>query len=217
MALEKIGNRKTTTTTLRDGIKVVVKDLDPVIDAFNAVVPIEGTAKANTISEYDAGSGVTVDGVLLKDGTVQTVNGAIDAPAIRGAATNSGIYFDSGQVYLETAGSHYAGLNGSGNFIVNTGATTGGIKTSVANTQVLIYYTSIKETIAAGTGGAISKACYYTDIAADVGGDAFTLASGNAVGQLKKIMLSATAGGTAVVTGAFRGANRLTFTNAGEF
>jgi hypothetical protein len=70
MALEKIGNRKTTTTTLRDGIKVVVKDLDPVIDAFNAVVPIEGTAKANTISEYTADSGVTIDGVLVKDGSL---------------------------------------------------------------------------------------------------------------------------------------------------
>jgi hypothetical protein len=43
-------------------------------DDFDAAIPGDGLAKADTISEYTAGSGVTIDGVLLKDGLVQTSN-----------------------------------------------------------------------------------------------------------------------------------------------
>jgi hypothetical protein len=95
MALEKIGNRKTTITTLRDGIKVVAKDLDRVIDAFNAIVPDAGTASANTITEYTAGSGVTIDGVLIKDNTVTAVKDNISAVA---SATLTAV--DSGKVFF---------------------------------------------------------------------------------------------------------------------
>jgi hypothetical protein len=70
MALEKIGKIPTPIKKMEDALKVTAKDYNILIDAFNAVVPIEGTAKANTISEYDSGSGVTVDGVLVKDGSI---------------------------------------------------------------------------------------------------------------------------------------------------
>jgi len=95
---------------------------------------------------------------------------------------------------------------------------TSGAKTSTANTLVPVMFTAATEVIAAGTGGAISVACYCSHISADAGGDAFTIASGTVVGQRKRIYFLATAGGTGVVTGAFRGAdNTLTFTNAGEY
>lgn len=82
----------------------------------------------------------------------------------------------------------------------------------------LIFPTSAMQTIAAGVGGAINITSFCTRISADAGGDAFTLANGSFIGQIKKIFFSATAGGTAVVTGAFTGANNtLTFTNAGEY
>lgn len=105
--------------------------------------------------------------------------------------------------------------------VTATGLITGsasGFTTSTANTLVPVYFTAATEVIAAGNPGAISVACYATHISADAGGDAFTLASGTVVGQRKRIYFLATAGGTGVVTGAFRGANNtLTFTNAGEF
>lgn len=72
--------------------------------------------------------------------------------------------------------------------------------------------------IAAGTGGAISVANFLTTINTDGGGDAFTLAAGTQVGQLKKILFVADGGGDGVVTAAFTGANTtLTFSDAGEF
>lgn len=95
---------------------------------------------------------------------------------------------------------------------------TGGASTGTANTLVPIVFTAATEIIAAAAGGAISVATYVTHVSADAGGDAFTIASGTVVGQRKRIYFLATAGGTGVVTGAFRGAdNTLTFTNAGEY
>lgn len=57
-----------------------------------------------------------------------------------------------------------------------------------------------QENIPAGTGGAISVGRYFTTINVDAGGDSFTLADGVAVGQLKKIQLTGTAGGTGIIT-----------------
>lgn len=105
-------------------------------------------------------------------------------------------------------------LNGAASLVLSTA----GASTSTANTLVPVYFTAATEVIAAGNPGAISVATYATHISADAGGDAFTLASGTVVGQRKRIYFLATAGGTGVVTGAFRGAdNTLTFTNAGEY
>jgi len=80
------------------------------------------------------------------------------------------------------------------------------------------YYGAAAINIAAGTGGAISLLCYKNTINSDAGGDAFTLASGLCVGQMKYILFVADGGGDAVVTGAFPGGdNTLTFSDAGEY
>lgn len=72
--------------------------------------------------------------------------------------------------------------------------------------------------IAAGAGGAISVAEYYTSISTDAGGDAFTLANGTFVGQLKKIQLIVDGGGNGVVTPAnLAGGTTITFADAGDF
>ena len=93
-----------------------------------------------------------------------------------------------------------------------------GITSSVTGVLVPFFYTAAQNAIAAGVGGAISVVTHLTTISVDAGGDAFTLAVGNVIGQIKKIKFEATAGGTGVVTAAFRGASTtLTFTNAGEF
>jgi hypothetical protein len=57
-----------------------------------------------------------------------------------------------------------------------------------------------QENITAGTGGPISVSRYFTTINVDGTDDAFTLADGFVVGQLKKIYLLATTGGNGVIT-----------------
>lgn len=191
-------------------------DTDAIIDAINDIQ--DGTSSFDTISEKTAGHGVIVDGVLLKDSEVAAANGSVADPSVHGTALNSGIFFNTSIVGFSTAGSHSAKLVGDGSFVVSSSSVTGGFTTDVASSQVPVLITGAPETITAGTGGAISIAGFFTDIAVDADGDAFTLAAGSVPGQVKKILLSATGGGTGVVTGVFRGvATTLTFTNAGEF
>jgi len=93
-----------------------------------------------------------------------------------------------------------------------------GIVSSVGTFRMGFFPTAATEVIAEGAGGAISVATHLTTIGADVGGDAFTLAVGTVIGQMKKIAFVSTSGGTGVVTAAFRGAGTtLTFTAAGEY
>lgn len=73
-----------------------------------------------------------------------------------------------------------------------------------------------QEDIAAGNPGAISVSTYLTRIGADAGGDAFTLADGTVVGQLKKITMDdATGTGTVTLTSP-ADENTLTFDAVGE-
>jgi len=188
--IKKIGLFSNTADSLE--IVARAKHINPIIDKINALFPA-GEKK------------------LVVD------NGTITAPSIvsTGAA---GVYITATTAGLTTAGDHYALLTGSGVLTVKTSATTGGFAGSGVNQIVPITICAAQETIAAAAGGAISVATHYTDIAVDAGGDAYTLAAGVCIGQLKKIMLSATAGGTGVVTSVFAGAaTTLTFTNAGEY
>ena len=60
--------------------------------------------------------------------------------------------------------------------------------------------TAAQNNIAAGTGGAISVTNYTTTVNTDATDDAFTLADGTLIGQLKKIVLVVDGGGNAVIT-----------------
>lgn len=77
MVLRKIGKTPTPTTKIEESLKVTAKDynylaeqIDETNEAFEAVVPSAGTAKADTVSEYTSGSGVNIDSVLMKDGGI---------------------------------------------------------------------------------------------------------------------------------------------------
>lgn len=97
-------------------------------------------------------------------------------------------------------------------------SSAGMLESVTASTEYPVVHTAATEVIAEGAPGAISIATYCTTIGADAGGDAFTLADGTIVGQLKKIIFVSTSGGTGVVTGNFRAStNTLTFTAAGEY
>lgn len=62
--------------TGKDNIIVRSGHLNPLVDAFNEISPSANNLAADVISESTAGLGVTVDGVLLKDGGITLVAGA---------------------------------------------------------------------------------------------------------------------------------------------
>ena len=91
-----------------------------------------------------------------------------------------------------------------------------GMLGATATSFVPIIFNADMQVIAAGAGGAISVVTYATDISTDAGGDAFTIAAGTMVGQLKNIRLSVDGGGDGVVTGTFVGGTTLTFNDAAD-
>jgi len=89
-------SRKITSTNHNDGIGssddvIIVRGgfYNQLKDDWDAHVPSDGSAKFNTIAEYTAGQGVTIDGVLIKDGIVTTTGPVIKsvAPAVTAFAT----------------------------------------------------------------------------------------------------------------------------------
>jgi hypothetical protein len=81
-----------------------------------------------------------------------------------------------------------------------------------------VFPQGAQDNIAAAAGGAISVENYLTTINTDAGGDAFTLADGTKIGQMKKILLVVDGGGNGVVTPAnLSGGTTLTFNDAGDF
>jgi hypothetical protein len=138
----------------------LIDKINETIDAVNDAAPSDGTLNADTISEETSGAGVTVDGLLIKDG----------------------------------------------------GAT--------ANSQIAAFYPSVAQNnIAAAAGGAIIVTNYLTTINTDAGGDAFTLADGVQIGQMKKILLVVDGGGDGVVTPAtaLAGGTTITFNDAEDY
>lgn len=76
----------------------------------------------------------------------------------------------------------------------------GGASNTAGTAFAGFFYTAAQNNITAGTGGAISVANYLTTINTDAGGDAFTIAAGGQIGQLKKVLLVADGGGDATIT-----------------
>jgi len=58
------------------------KHLNPIVDKVNTLSPATATMVVNTISESTSESGVTVDGVLLKDGGIQLASGVIQKEVV---------------------------------------------------------------------------------------------------------------------------------------
>jgi len=88
-----------------------------------------------------------------------------------------------------------------------------------ANSMLAGFFPLVAQNdITAGTGGAIVVTNYLTTINTDAGGDAFTLADGVQVGQLKKILLVADGGGNAVITPVnLSGGTTITMNDAGDY
>jgi hypothetical protein len=142
-----------------------------------------------------------------------------------GAATLNGILVG------DNAASAYVSSLGNFDLILKTGnATTGNITlTDGANGAITLTpngsgkvdiagpaLMSKTESIGAGTGGAIDVVSSISELATDVGGDAFQLADGTE-GQLKFIILKTDGGGDAVITPANPGGYAtITMADAGD-
>jgi hypothetical protein len=142
-----------------------------------------------------------------------------------GAATLNGVLVG------DNAASAYVSSLGNFDLILKTGnATTGNITlTDAANGNITItpdgsgkvdlanaVLMSKTESIGAGTGGAIDVVSSISELATDVGGDAYQLADGTE-GQLKFIILKTDGGGDAVITPANPGGySTITMADAGD-
>lgn len=62
-------------STLEDAHVVRIGELDPLYDRVDSIASADGTLTADTIAEYTAGTGVTVDGVKLQDGGALVITG----------------------------------------------------------------------------------------------------------------------------------------------
>lgn len=93
---------------------------------------------------------------------------------------------------------------------------TGGIQAASGALQPVVL-AAAQQSLVAG-GGAVSITTFYTAGASDAGGDAWTLANGTYLGQLKKIQLITDGGGDAVLTPtSLSGGTTITFADAGDF
>ena len=128
---------------------------NPVVDKVNSLSSEDGVVDADTISEVATGGGVTVDGVLLKDGAVSMLTQTLAATGTN-QATASQI---AGQLVFVTAADATTGVklpavaNGTVIFLINT-----------AN-AVLKIYPATGEKIQGGTANVnISLAAYGVSI-----------------------------------------------------
>lgn len=144
-----------------------------VVDAINDVQ--DGTSSFDTISELTAGSGVTVDGVLLKDSTVKTGAGAVGAVAVKINADNDGLYAVSGsQLGVAVNGALVAGFDTNGVF-------TGTISEQIATVGVTIDGALIKDGSFTGKQATATATADGLTTGLLTGADQFvTVTSGNA-------------------------------------
>lgn len=128
------------------------------------------------------------------------------------------IPFDGGSADFDSVSTDQLGSE-SGITVTSSLITDEGIINDTGVSRYVPFISvSVQTNVTAGTGGAIPLTSYLTTINTDAGGDAFTLADGDVVGQLKKIYLVVDGGGDAVITPAnLANGTTVTFNDAGDY
>lgn len=149
---KKLQDYNIAPTTQANSYKVTAGLFNTLVDKLNSLFTAEKTIAVDTITEKTSATGVTVDGVLLKDGMVsmatQILAAAGSTIADGGAIT--------GQVIFVTGADATKG-------VVLPAVADGKIiiLVNIANAVLKIYPVSASEKIQGGTGGAnISLAAY---------------------------------------------------------
>lgn len=118
--------------------------VDQVNDLIDGAIPAtdidaSGTISVDTIAEHTAATGVTIDSVLLKDGTVKTGAGAVGAVAVKINAENDGFYaVSASQLGASVNGTLVGGYDTNGVF-------TGNIAEQVVGAGVTVDGALIKD------------------------------------------------------------------------
>lgn len=144
----------TISSPTDDQIDIEINGADDFTFTANTFTALSGSSIAtNTIVETTAASGVTIDSVLLKDGTVVLADGAVGALAIKlGADANNGFYGVSDtQLGVAVEGTLVGGFNTNGLFV-------GQIDELVATSGVSIDGLIIKDGVAGGATTATATA-----------------------------------------------------------
>lgn len=183
---------------------------------------VTNAATGNSPSLAATGGDANVDVVLIPKGSGNIVVGSPAAAATLESNGNFDLVLQTGNATTGTItitdganGDITVAPNGTGNLVMG-GAR--GIESSVSNAIVPFVLATASEDIAAGTGGAINVTSFYTSISTDAGGDAFTLADGAVIGQLKKIKLIVDGGGDGTLTPTnLSGGTTITFADAGDY
>jgi hypothetical protein len=213
------GNATTGSVTITDGangnIMVAPNGLGEFVvgnGAADAAVTTSGAYDLylDTNSGTNSGYIRITDGVggiiyIRPDGAGKIVVGNLDNPARITTADMQDLILDtydgtnSGSITITDGvnGNVTVAPNGTGNLVVGNAR---GVGSSVANFYASFYPTADTDNIASGAGGAISITNYYTTINTDAGGDAYTLADGSVVGQMKKVQMIGDGGGNGTVT-----------------
>lgn len=77
MAANKVNDANHLPGTGDGRFKVYSKQFNELVDYVNDAITSDGTLNANVISEETSGTGVTVDGVVLKDNKVTATGGVV--------------------------------------------------------------------------------------------------------------------------------------------
>ena len=96
----------TITADTDDQIDVRIAGADDFRMTANTLTALSGsTIATNTIAETTGGSGVTIDGLLIKDTTAAFADGAVTTPSITNTGDlNTGVYFPAADTVGVTAG-----------------------------------------------------------------------------------------------------------------
>jgi hypothetical protein len=160
-------------------------------------------------TQFNASNGLLLDGVTLKDGTVD-VNGTADALILDadgdttiGASTDDVIDVKvAGAVDFQILANELKVLAGS--------------KISAHTATFCVPFMSTNAQQALSGAGAVAVTNYYTAWTT-TGANAGTLADGTVIGQLKKIQLVTDAGDGTLTPSNLSGGTTITFADAGDY